>query len=81
MCKPTCISLNICVNIPVLVYICISLQRPNLHLQGLDGRAFFGINFSTPVLTSTVAGITATAMFGATGCFTSLKSGHSYAKP
>ena len=34
--------------------------------KGLDGRGFVGIHFYTPVLTSTRAGITATAMRGTT---------------
>ena len=42
----------------------------NILLQGLDGHGFVGINFCTPVLTSTCAGITATPMCGATGFFT-----------
>ena len=35
----------------------------NLLLEGLDCRGFVGINFCTPVLTSTRVGITATTMW------------------
>lgn len=54
----------------IFMFMHAALLTMKIQNFGLDGRGFVGINFCTPVLTSTRAGITTTTMCGSTGCYT-----------